>query len=226
MHLLSRNQRAMNTIQILILAAAAAAMAAPTANAAGDDSVGTAGDPFFNAAAAVPLAASTGNEYDPAVVPYSQDPSNLFAPVYTIAPVGPEDVTVTDSTTGTVYGTQDFSVSSLGFPVDTFTGNVEYTPFQFTQADGLAGILTELDQLLGLSGGYTEEITAPGSAGTVLPDSTGFLISEYGFGYGNVFEESVNAAGTSSTIGDFLLTPFGDLNISPLVDLFATTTAS
>jgi hypothetical protein len=215
----------MGTIQIITITAtaaaatAAAAIAAPTANAIGDNSVNTAGDAIYGTALTAPMAATSGNQFDPAVVPYSQDPSNLFSPVYTIGPIGPEDVTMTDSS-GDVFGTQDFNVSSLGIPVDTFTGHVEYTPF--TQADGLAGILTEIDQLLGLPGGYTEEITTLGSgAGTVLPEQTAFLISEYGFGYGNVFEESMNAAGTSATIGDFLLTPFGDMNISPIVDLFA-----
>jgi hypothetical protein len=30
----------------------------------------------------------------------------------------------------------------------------------------------------------------------------------------------MNTAGTSATVGDFILTPFGDENISPIVDLF------
>lgn len=214
----------MKTIQIITLAAVAA-IAAPAAKAAGDDGVGTAGDSISNAASTAPLAASSGNQYDPAVVPYSQDPSNLFAPVYTIAPVGPEDVTTTDPTTGEVDGTQDFSVSILGIPVDTFTGHVEYTPTSFQPGTGLSGILDELSTRLGYGGGYSEEIVTPGSVGTVLPEHTGFLISEYGFGYGNVFEESINNAGTSATVGDFVLTPFGDVNISPIVDLFATTMA-
>src|SRR6202000_132620 len=73
------------------------------------------------------LAASSGNQYDPAVFDYSSDPSNLFSPVYTITPTGPEDVEVT-SAAGDVYGTQDFTISELGIPVDTFTGNIEYSP--------------------------------------------------------------------------------------------------
>jgi hypothetical protein len=171
-------------------------------------------------------AASTANQYDPAVFDYSADPSNLFAPVYTVAPVGPEEAisTVTDpnnlDTTDT-FGTQDFSLSSLGFPVDTFTGNVEYTPTPFDEATGLSGILSQLGQDFGLPGGYSEEITTLGGTGTVLPDEpTSFLISEFGLGYGNVFEESMNSAGTSATVGDFVLTPFGDENITPIVDLF------
>jgi hypothetical protein len=171
-------------------------------------------------------AASTANQYDPAVFDYSADPSNLFAPVYTVAPVGPEEATstVTDpnnlDTTDT-FGTQDFSLSSLGFPVDTFTGNVEYTPTPFDGATGLSGILSQLSQDFGLPGGYSEEITTLGGTGTVLPDEpTSFLISEFGLGYGNVFEESMNSAGTSATVGDFILTPFGDENITPIVDLF------
>jgi hypothetical protein len=46
------------------------------------------------------------------------------------------------------------------------------------------------------------------------------LISEFGLGYGNVFEESMTSAGTSATVGDFILTPFGNENITPIVDLF------
>jgi hypothetical protein len=184
-----------------------------------DDGVGTAG-------ATAALTASSGNQFDPAVVPYSPDPSNLFAPVYTIAPVGPEEgvSTVTDpnnpDTTDT-FGTQDFSVSSLGFPVDTFTAqSVEYTPTPFDEATGLSGIVSQLSQELGFGGGYAEEIGTLGSAGTLLPEPTEFLVSEFGFGYGNVFEESMNTAGTSLTVGDFVLTPFGDVNITPIVDLF------
>ena len=157
---------------------------------------------------------------DPAVVPYSTDPSNVFSPVYTITPTGAEDVSVTDGA-GDVFGTQDFTISELGFPVDTFTGNVEYTPTLFDGATGLSGILSQLSQDFGLPGGYSEEITTLGGTGTVLPDEpTSFLIDEFGLGYGNVFEESMNTAGTSATVGDFVLTPFGDENITPIVDLF------
>ena len=144
---------------------------APIANATGDDSVGIAGSTVSDTAVAV----SSGNQFDPAVIPYSPDPSNLFAPVYTIAPVGPEQAisTVTDpnnvDTTDT-FGTQDFSLSSLGFPVDTFTGNVEYTPTPFDAAAGSAGILSQLSQELGFGGGYSEEIFTSGGTGTVLPD--------------------------------------------------------
>jgi hypothetical protein len=198
---------------------ATAIIGAGTARA--DDSVGSAGDTVSNAALTAPLAAGSGNQYDPAVVPYDLDPSNLFAPVYTVKPIGPEDVTMTDSATGEVDGAQDFGVSSLGFPVDTFTGDVEYTPTSFQVGTGLSGILSQLSQDLGLPGGYSEEILTSGSAGTVLPEPTAFLVSEFGFGYGNVFEESMNNAGTEATVGDFVLTPFGDDNISPIVDSFA-----
>jgi hypothetical protein len=215
----------MKTIRIITLAAAAAAIAAPAANATGNDSVGTAGDTVSDAALALPLAASSGNQYDPAVFPYSPDPSNLFAPVYTVAPIGPEDVTSNvpdphNPGVNDVFGTQDFSVSSLGFPVDTFTGHVEYTPI----LTGLGG-LSQISQFLGLGSAYAEEVGTLGSAGTVLPEPTEFLVSEFGLGYGNVFEESMNNAGTEATVGDFVLTPFGDVNISPIVDLFATTMA-
>jgi hypothetical protein len=172
------------------------------------------------AAAMIGMATAHADTDDPAVVPYSPDPSNVFSPVYTITPTGAEDVSVTDGA-GDVFGTQDFTISELGFPVDTFTGNVEYTPTPFDGATGLSGILSQLSQDFGLPGGYSEEITTLGGTGTVLPDEpTGFLISEFGLGYGNVFEESMNSAGTSATVGDFILTPFGDENITPIVDLF------
>lgn len=172
------------------------------------------------AAAMIGMATAHADTDDPAVVPYSPDPSNVFSPVYTITPTGAEDVSVTDGA-GDVYGTQDFTISELGFPVDTFTGNVEYTPTLFDGATGLSGILSQLSQDFGLPGGYSEEITTLGGTGTVLPDEpTSFLISEFGLGYGNVFEESMNTAGTSATVGDFILTPFGDENITPIVDLF------
>jgi hypothetical protein len=154
-------------------------------------------------------AVSSANQYDPAVFDYSADPSKLFSPVYTITPTGPEDVEVTDGS-GDVFGTQDFTISELGFPVDTFSGSVEYTPLTGTGLSFLSGEL----------GGYGETITTLGSPGTLLPESTSFLIDEFGLGYGNVFEESMNSAGTSATVGDFILTPFGDENITPIVDLF------
>jgi len=172
------------------------------------------------AAAMIGMATAHADTDDPAVVPYSPDPSNVFSPVYTITPTGAEDVSVTDGA-GDVFGTQDFTISELGFPVDTFTGNVEYTPTPFDEATGLSGILSQLSQDFGLPGGYSEEITTLGGTGTVLPDEpTSFLISEFGLGYGNVFEESMNSAGTSATVGDYILTPFGDENITPIVDLF------
>ena len=172
------------------------------------------------AAAMIGMATAHADTDDPAVVPYSPDPSNVFSPVYTITPTGAEDVSVTDGA-GDVFGTQDFTISELGFPVDTFTGNVEYTPTLFDGATGLSGILSQLSQDFGLSGGYSEEIATLGGTGTVLPDEpTSFLIDEFGLGYGNVFEESMNTAGTSATVGDFVLTPFGDENITPIVDLF------
>jgi hypothetical protein len=67
---------------------------------------------------------------------------------------------------------------------------------------------------------YVEDINVAGVPGTLLPENTGFLVEEFGAGYGNVLEESMNAAGTSDTVGDFLLTPFGDENITPIVDFF------
>src|SRR6201999_2187784 len=72
-------------------------------------------------------AASSANPDDPAVFYYSADPTNVFSPIYTITPTGAEDVISTDAS-GDGVGTQEFTVSELGFPVDTFTGGVEYSP--------------------------------------------------------------------------------------------------
>lgn len=156
-------------------------------------------------------AASSGNQYDPAVFDYSSDLSKLFSPVYTITPTGPEDVTGTDAS-GDVYGTQDFNISEIGVPVGTFTGNVEYS-----------SVSSPLD-LFGNP--YVEDINVVGVPGTLLPENTGFLVTEFGAGYGNVLEESMNAAGTSTTVGDFLLTPFGDENITPIVEYLLNYTGS
>jgi hypothetical protein len=156
-------------------------------------------------------AASSGSQYDPAVFDYSSDPSNLFSPVYTIQPVGAEDVSVTDAS-GDVFGTQDFSISTLGIPVDTFTGNVEYSP-----------VSSPLD-LFGSP--YVEDIDVAGVPGTLVPENTGFLVTEFGSGYGNVLAESMNSAGTDLTVGDFILTPFGDENITPIVDFFLNYTGT
>ena len=181
-------------------ASAAAADVASSAAATPDDVVGQ-----------TLAAASSGNQYDPAVFDYSSDPSNLFSPVYTIAPTGPEDVEVTDAS-GDVYGSQDFTISDFGIPVDTFTGSVEYSP-----------VSSPLDPF---GSPYVEDINVAGVPGTLLPENTGFLIEEFGAGYGNVLEESMNAAGTSDTVGDFLLTPFGDENIPPIVDFLLNYTGT
>jgi hypothetical protein len=157
------------------------------------------------------LAAASGNQDDPAVFDFSQDPTSLFSPVYTIEPTGAEDVTGTDAS-GDVFGTQDFTISELGFPVGSFTGGVEYSP-----------VTSDLD-LFGNP--YVEDINVIGEPGTLLPENTGFLVEEFGAGYGNVLEEQMNDAGTSATVGDYLLTPFGDENITPIVDFFLNYTGS
>src|ERR1700734_2035984 len=104
--------------------------------------------------AMIGLATATGahaDTDDPAVVPYSPDPSNVFSPVYTITPTGPEDVSVTDGS-GDVFGTQDFTLSEFGFPVGTFTGGVEYSP-----------VSSPLDPF---GGPYVEDINVEGVPGT------------------------------------------------------------
>jgi hypothetical protein len=157
------------------------------------------------------LAVASANQDDPAVFDYSQDPTSLFSPVYTIEPTGAEDVTGTDAS-GDVFGTQDFTVSELGFPVDTFTGGVEYSP-----------VSSPLDPF---GSPYVEDINVIGTPGTVLPENTGFLVEEFGAGYGNVLEEQMNDAGTSTIVGDYLLTPFGDENVTPIVDFLLNYTGS
>jgi hypothetical protein len=157
-----------------------------------------------DSAATLATAASSANPDDPAVFDYSADPTNIFSPVYSIQPTGAEDVVSTDAS-GDVIGTQDFTVSELGFPVDTFTGGVEYSP-----------VSSPLDPF---GSPYVEDISFAGAPGTVLPDNTGFLVEEFGGGWGNVLEEA-NITGTSPIIGDFLTTPFGTENVTPIVDLF------
>jgi hypothetical protein len=148
---------------------------------------------------------------DPAVFDYSADPTNIFSPVYSIAPTGAENVISTDGS-GDVIGTQDFTVSELGFPVDTFTGGVEYSPVSNLALDPFGSP-------------YVEDISFTGAPGTVLPDNTGFLVEEFGGGWGNVLEEA-NITGTSPIIGDFLTTPFGTENITPIVDFLMNYTGT
>jgi hypothetical protein len=163
------------------------------------------------AAAVVGMGAAHADTDDPAVFDYSSDPTNIFSPVYTITPTGAEDVSVTDGS-GDVFGTQDFTLSELGFPVGTFTGEVEYSP-----------VSSPLDPF---GGPYVEDINVEGVPGSLLPENTGFLVEEFGGGYGNVLEESFNAAGTSATVGDYILTPFGDENISPIVNFLLNYTGT
>jgi hypothetical protein len=156
------------------------------------------------------LAASSANPDDPAVFDYSQDPTNIFSPVYSIQPMGAENVISTDGS-GDVIGTQDFTVSELGFPVDTFTSGVEYSP-----------VSSPLDPF---GSPYVEDVSFVGAPGTVIPDNTGFLIEEFGGGWGYELEEA-NITGTSPAIGDFLTTPFGTENITPFVDSFLNNVGS
>lgn len=186
------------------LCSVGAALAAAAVLGVGTARADTADDVIGQALAA----ASSDDEYVPAELPYSTDPSDLLSPVYTIKPVGAPDVSVT-SDSGEVWGTQDFDLTALGIPLDSFTGSFEYSP---------------VSSVLDLFGSpYVDFIEVTGVSGTLVPEDTGFLVTEFGFGYGNVLEESMNAAGTSATIGDFVLTPFGDWNISPVVDLLSST---
>jgi hypothetical protein len=159
---------------------------------------------------ATSAATATGNQYDPAVFAYSADPNNLFSPVYTISPTGPEEFISTDAS-GNVIGTQDFTVSYFGIPVDTFNGGVEYAP-----------VSSPLDPF---GSPYVEDVSFTGAPGTLLPDNTGFLVEEFGGGWGNVLEEA-NITGTSPIIGDFLTTPFGTENLTPIVDFFLNYTGT
>jgi hypothetical protein len=148
-------------------------------------------------------AASSANPDDPAVFYYSADPTNVFSPVYTITPTGAEDVISTDAS-GT-FGTQDFTVSYFGIPLDTFTGGVTYAP-----------VSSPLD-LFGDP--YVEDVSTLGASGTLIPDNTGFLTEEFGGGYGFELEEA-NITGASPVVGDFLTTPFGPENVTNFVNEF------
>src|SRR6185312_12920388 len=150
------------------------------------------------------LIAATSNADDPAVFYYSADPTNVFSPVYTITPTGAEDVISTDAS-GDVVGTQEFTVSYFGIPLDTFNGGVEYSPFS-----------SPLDPF---GSPYVEDVSTLGAPGTLIPDNTGFLTEEFGGGYGFVLEET-NITGTSPVIGDFLTTPFGPENVTNFVNEF------
>jgi hypothetical protein len=157
-----------------------------------------------SAATLATTAASSANPDDPAVFAYSADPTNVFSPVYTITPTGPEDVISTDAS-GDVVGTQEFTVSYFGIPLDTFNGGVEYSP-----------VSSPLDPF---GGPYVEDISTLGAPGTLIPDNTGFLVEEFGGGYGYLTDVA-NITGTDPTVGDFLLTPFGPENITNFINEF------
>jgi hypothetical protein len=152
-------------------------------------------------------AAATGNADDPASFVYSADPTNIFSPVYSIAPTGAENVISTDAS-GDVVGTQEFTVSELGFPVDTFTGGVEYSPGDPSNPLALL-----------FGNPYVEDVSTLGASGTLIPDNTGFLVTQFGGGYGFELEEA-NITGTSPVVGDFLTTPFGPENVTNFVNEF------
>jgi hypothetical protein len=58
-----------------------------------------------------------------------------------------------------------------------------------------------------------------------LPENTGFLVTQFGGGWGNVLEEA-NITGSSTTVGDFLETPFGNENITPIIEYLMNYTGS
>jgi hypothetical protein len=66
---------------------------------------------------------------------------------------------------------------------------------------------------------YVEDISTTGVPGTLLPENTGFLVEEFGGGYGYLTDVA-NITGTSDTVGDYILTPFGPDNITSLVNEF------
>jgi hypothetical protein len=156
------------------------------------------------AAAMIGMATAHADTDDPAVFYYSADPTNVFSPVYTITPTGAEDVISTDAS-GDVIGTQEFTLSYFGIPLDTFNGGVEYSP-----------VSSPLDPF---GSPYVEDLSTAGVPGTLLPENTGFLVEEFGGGYGYLTDVA-NITGTSDTVGDFLLTPFGPDNITNLVNDF------
>jgi hypothetical protein len=152
-------------------------------------------------------AASSANPDDPAVFYYSADPTNIFSPVYSIAPTGAEDVISTDAS-GDVIGTQEFTLSYFGIPLDTFTGGVEYSPGDPSNPLALL-----------FGNPYVEDVSTLGASGTLIPDNTGFLVTQFGGGYGFELEEA-NITGTSPVVGDFLTTPFGPENVTNFVNEF------
>lgn len=175
-----------------------------------------AGAGFAGVAAMIGLATAAGahaDEYDPASFLYSADPTNVFSPVYNVAPTGAETVISTDAS-GDVIGTQEFTVSEFGFPVDTFTGGVEYSPGDPSNPLALL-----------FGNPYIEDISFAGAPGTLIPDNTGFLVEQFGGGWGNVLEEA-NITGSSPVIGDFLETPFGNENITPIIEYLMNYTGS
>ncbi|WIM89604.1 hypothetical protein PT015_09325 [Candidatus Mycobacterium wuenschmannii] len=159
------------------------------------------------------LLAAIGNQYDPASFVYSADPTNVFSPVYSVAPLGAETVTATDAA-GDVFGTQEYSLSTLGIPLSTFTGYVEYSPGDASNPLALL-----------FGNPYIEDINVTGVPGTLLPENTGFLVEQFGGGWGNVLEE-VNITGSPTTVGDFLETPFGNENITPIIQYLMNYTGS
>ena len=110
---------------------------------------------------------------------------------------------ISTDASGDVIGTQDFTVSEFGFPVETFTGGVEYSPGDPSNPLGLL-----------FGNPYIEDISFAGAPGTLLPDNTGFLVTQFGGGWGNVLEEA-NITGSSRVIGDFLETPSGQRKHHP-----------
>lgn len=75
-----------------------------------------------------------------------------------------------------------------------------------------------IESVRGFSVTYSEQIFPDFDGDPTLPEETSFIISGFGSGFSNVFEDQTDTAGTQIAVGDYLVTPWGDANLTPFVD--------
>jgi len=139
--------------------------------------------------------------------------------------------------TGTDAGDEGFNPVAFGDGAPSYfaTGNVDQSFDVFQTASGATtptdiGSITTNENVTTLfnitSTGFEVTGSTPAAATDVLPaDGSTFDVTNYGGGYFNDYSDVLGGteAAPTSTVTDTLITPFGDLNLTPYFTAFDLT---
>lgn len=81
----------------------------------------------------------------------------------------------------------------------------------------IRGVGMLIESVRGFSVTYSQQIFPDFDGDPTLPEETSVIISGFGSGFSNVFEDQTDTAGTQIAVGDYLVTPWGDANLTPFV---------